>query len=143
MHIPLSKNWLEQRVHAWQKRLGLEAWRIDVRVEACDTSTCYAQIARAGDYKDAVLSVQPWLLGDGRGPDTVMHPDVAQDRQRVEEIIVHELLHLAVQPMRRVVDTLDGQLHRDVARVFDDSLDQAEERVVDELARALVSEVRA
>jgi hypothetical protein len=118
-------------------RLGLESWKIDFRVEDCESENSYMEIQRGPYCERAVIFVQPWSL-DGALPDAVM--DAVPTSKVIEEILVHELLHCHTTGLRSVLyDDLEGQLHRDVETVAFSAFKREEERLVNKLAVALVA----
>jgi hypothetical protein len=132
----------EKQLHAlvstWQQRLGLDQWRIAVRFRDDHIDDdCAMRIHRHQRYDDAVLEVQPWVVGDGEPPDVLEREFVGDDL--VERKVVHELLHLHSRDMANIIeDDLDGYLHRDAKDLLDKSFLRAEERFVDGLAAALI-----
>lgn len=126
---------LRHLLSVWQERLGLDLWRIELRV-GCELETSFMEIHRQSSYERAIVYYQPWLL-DGELPDSVIDFDLTDGV--VEEKLVHELLHCHTIGMVAVVrDDIDGQMHRDVETVMLAAFSREEERCVDKLAQALV-----
>lgn len=55
----------------------------------------------------------------------------------VDVTVVHELLHLIFRRGRRIVDELDGLIHRDVHKLLEERFEVAEELAVERLARII------
>lgn len=120
----------------WVPRLGLERWDLELRVEDCESDVAYMEVERSFTYERAVIRCQPWVL-TGQVPDELM--TLRLTPRRIESSLVHELLHLHTRDLVKVANTVDGQLHRDAFRIYDDAVDRAEEQLVDRLAVALVT----
>jgi hypothetical protein len=56
----------------------------------------------------------------------------------VHRIVVHELLHLLVRDLDEVIDSLDGQLHRDAFTVTENRYCHEIEGLIDRLSYRLV-----
>jgi len=121
---------LEAIVAWWRPRLGLERWALEVRWdrdpdEPSFTDTQNAFIWRARDYEEARLYFNPAKHGDW-------------DRERANQIAVHELLHLVCREAEWILDLLDEQLHRDVDTMISRSHHHALEGAIDRVACRLV-----
>lgn len=133
----------EKRLHelcaVWQERLGLDGWRVVLKIGGVSDEDSYMETHRSTTYQRGVIYCQPWLLGKGAAPDSVMIRGDDLTDAFIESSLVHELLHLYTRDMRAVVrDDLDGQVHRDVYTVLEAAMARAEEQCVDRLAEALV-----
>jgi hypothetical protein len=122
----------------WQQQLGLDGWVIRVDFEAFEPATTTMQITRSHLYDRARVQVNNWVLTgkpppewEGREKGTITDLDT-------EEAVCHELLHAALNPMRRWTRLLDGECHRDAYDVAVEGYAEDEEAVIDKLARALV-----
>lgn len=133
----MNDDQLRKMLISWKQRLGLSSYRIRLEQGGVEDDDSYMEVHRATDYKRAVVHYQPWLVGIGKVPEGML---LRVTDEMVEESLVHELLHIVftpvVTPFR--VD-LDGYLHRDVHDLLVKMLGHAEERVVDDLATALVA----
>jgi hypothetical protein len=129
---------LRRLVRLWARRLGIDHYRIEILVEAFDPTVHSAETSSSRDYDVATIRFQPWAL-TGQAPE-----DCDFRSFDVEELVVHELLHVVAQPMRRYWRLLqDGNyLHRDVENLADDVRSSGEEEVVDRLSKALVAALR-
>lgn len=127
-------------VARWAPRLGLLGYEVHVRAgDAEELGGCAAQVAvGVQDYREAVIELAPWAIGRAPYPEGMMVERDGWTPARVEATVVHELLHIAVKPMTRTLELIDGHLHRDSASILDRAHRAAEERVVDALAVALV-----
>lgn len=133
----MTEKRLRELCSLWQERLGLDRWRLELRVEACDDVGSYMECERSIAHDRANITVAPWLLGRGEVPDCVLIRKVTDDL--IEATLVHELLHCVVADMTAVVrDDLAGFLHRDVHAQVENAFGRAEEHTVDRLAEALV-----
>jgi len=119
----------------WQARLGLDQWMIDVRFEEPEEETAAMECHRSSQYEQATLVVKPDLV-DWAKPEEWFGPEL--DDFFLEKSIVHELLHCHTRDIRRVEDTFEEKLHKDVYEVVEASYVRAEEQLVDRLAVALV-----
>lgn len=126
---------LQQLLAEWTRRLGLERWEIDLRVEPCECETAYMEVERSFLYERATIAVAPWLMGQGDWPADCMR---RASPHHVEETLVHELLHLHTRDIMRAGREADGQMHRDAYTIYEQRLEDAEEQLVDRLAVALV-----
>lgn len=126
----MSKRELERIVRLWQTRLGLDAWDIRVDWDKPAREGCDATTWRSTDYDRAILYF-----------DTPTWPTWAEKRglDFVHRIVVHELLHLLVRDLDELVDSLNGQLHRDVFAVTENRYDHEIEGLVDRLSYRLVA----
>ena len=123
---------------AWQARLGLAEWIIRVDFEAFDPPTSTMQIHRSANYNRATIKVNEWVMS-GVPPETWdghVKGEVAD--LDVEEAVVHELLHAAIGPLWIGVNLLRDESHRDAHDVTAHIYDKTEERIIDQLAVALV-----
>lgn len=119
----------------WVKRLGLDRWDLELRIEECEDSGALMEAERSVTYERSVIRCQPWVL-TGEIPDDVMQLELTP--QRIEACLVHELLHCHTRDMSNLADAVVGQLHRDAYSIFDSAVRRAEEQLVDRLAVALV-----
>jgi hypothetical protein len=127
----------------WKKRLGLIDWRIILSIKNGEDESSYMEIIRSVEYKRAELIVPPWMFGIGNPPDNVIFSPNKQWKTFFEECLVHELLHVIVNEMSVIVrNDLSSFLHRDVHTLVCYTYNHAEERMVDNLAIALVRSFR-
>lgn len=133
----MTERELRRLVHLWAGRLGLGHFEFRVAVEAFDPVTHVAEVNCSPDYDQARIRFQRWAV-DGSAPPEECEFGAWDD---LEVLAVHELLHVAVRPMRRFWRSLeDGNyLHRDVFELANDQRAQGEEEAVDRLARSLVA----
>lgn len=128
---------IEQLYHLlvrWQRLLGMERW--DVRLQVEDIGEGFMQVERQTSYERAVIKVSPSLITRTTTPDQI--PLELTD-DRIEQILVHELLHCRLTDLISIVyDDLDGMLHRDVHDIVAAHTEREEERFVDALASRLV-----
>lgn len=130
---------LKALLRTWQERLGLGRWEVELKLEPCSDRHHYMEIDY-GVYNRAVVRVQPLVL-TGEVPDGVI--DIALTDVRIEQMVVHELLHPKLSGLKAyVTDDLDGQVHRDVLTVLGEGYQREEERVVDDLATILFNAYR-
>ena len=127
----------------WQKRLGLNDWRIIFSIRNCDDRYSVMEVIRSSEYyKRAELIVPPWMFGIGNPPEDIMFPPDKQWPTFMEESLVHELLHLVTNEMSIIVrEDICTFLHRDVYTQVYNSYRHAEERMVDNLSVMLVREL--
>lgn len=136
----MTERTLRRLVATWQRRLGLEAIRLQISIETFDPIEHAAEVEWSRDYDDGSIRFQQWAL-EGNPPDPVTG---SWGDHEAEEAIVHELLHVAVRPMRRYWRAIQegNHLHRDVEALAEDVRRQGEEETVDRVARALVAAFR-
>lgn len=131
----MTETQLRKLFKLWKHRLGLDQWHIEVRIEPCEDPESYMEVERSIDYQRARIIVSPWMIGKGEIPKGVLLP---LTDEMVEESLVHELLHICTRDLVSIVrNDLNGMVHRDVHRVFDDAVSRADERCVDALAVSL------
>lgn len=140
----ITKNQLDLWLKKWVKILGLQNYLIIVLYEDCDDKYSYMEITRSrNEYQRAKLVVPKWLIGESKVPDDLLITPNMVDKYFWEESLVHELLHVCVNPMTLVVrNDLDGYLHHDVFNQVEKAFIRAEEKVVDNLAVALCKAYR-
>jgi hypothetical protein len=128
---------LRQLLEVWRGRLGLDHWRIELELGGLDDDTDLMEISRSKVYERARLYVAPWLLVGGPPVPAGVLLEPSDDV--VESSLVHELLHCLTRDLRAITrDDLEGLVHRDAHTALDLAAYRAEERLVDELAEALV-----
>jgi hypothetical protein len=136
----VTRRQIEDLVALWQKRLGLDGWQINFvwdsePDEDEDGNDTLAEVdAQSVPYRRSNIrftrKVEEWPR-DAWG---------AHGNYTADEVIVHELLHLAQRDCDRAAMDLDeGQIHRDAYDVRNAAYHEARERFVDDLARALVA----
>lgn len=128
-----------QIVNRWARALGIDDWRINV-VVGRDLDGANATASTYDNYDASCIEVQPYVLGltdpppidEGRGYA------YATDDMAFEELLVHELLHVLMRRRSKAQGRIRDQLPeglRDAYRVLSDD---ADEEIVDRLARVLV-----
>ena len=134
----MTKKKISLLLKKWTDILGLEKWKINLVYEDCEDESSYMEITRSIDYHRAKLTIPTWVIGEKEAPkDLIMGSNLSETFW--EESLVHELLHLVVTPMSIVIrQDIEYQLHRDVYSLLEKTMMHAEERVVDNLAVALV-----
>jgi hypothetical protein len=127
----MSRTQFERILRLWQKRLGLETWHLEVDWEKPASEDADASTWRSNNYDRAILYLDPaWVSWE-------------RDRgiEFVHRIVVHELLHLVFRDVDELVDSLDGQMHRDVCAMVDKRYHHEIEGLCDRLAYRLVGMV--
>lgn len=125
---------LRRLARLWAGRLGLSHLEIELVVEALDDDT-KANADLSPNYDFARITFQPWMIGRGDPPERTLPGELAD--AGVEKTLVHELLHVALKPIRRVRAGFEEQVHPDAWSLFENLVDGAEETVVDRVAVAL------
>lgn len=130
---------LNELLEIWKARLGLNTWRIYLEVGNLEDDTNYMEVSQATSYERAVIHVHPALFGNGETPDEWL---VTGDRitdEFIESSIVHELLHLYTRDIRVIIrNDLIGVVQRDLYQQLLNTMERADERIVDKLSEALV-----
>lgn len=134
----MSERELARRARLWARRLGIGHYRIELVIGATEDSDHIAEAKRTTPYEEATLIFQPWTVGQGAPPEGAK----ALTDELLEQTLVHELLHVAVKPMFATLALLEDHLHPAAAALFAKAFEDAEERVVDRLAWALVRDRR-
>lgn len=124
---------LDALLRKWQRRLGLDAWRIELVIDPLrwaeqrdPDSGADAFVWRSNDYDSARVYLNP--------------DDVAEwDARTAADMVVHELVHLALRDLEHVVDLVAPLVSRDVYGVVRSAAQHELEATVDRLARQLVS----
>jgi hypothetical protein len=83
----------------WQPRLHLSDWQIGVRVAVVDPDGCYANVEISWRYMTAEVRVRPdydKAVEEDAGALCRVRP---HDGDQLEQTIIHELAHLAEQPL--------------------------------------------
>lgn len=122
----MTRAGLVKRVERWRRLLAPE-WRVTL-VDELPEDPGYpvnAQVAADDDYLHARL----WLNPDRYAPATPLG--------ELDVTIVHELVHLLLRELRRTIDLLDGQVHRDVHRLLEERFRHEEELLVERVARVV------
>lgn len=129
--MKLTQGNLERLVATWKPRLGLDGWRIAVEIsaDALEDSTSAAEVQPADYYRRARIIVAPDALERPHSTD-------------LEELVVHELLHLATRDIRQTALELEEQVHPHVHQTHELAFQRALEGEVDRLAIALVAAFR-
>lgn len=86
---------IRQVIYRWRNRLLLEGWKLHVQLEATPHAAderCPADIHADHRYRDALVRVYPHMWANG-----------FSDLER-EHIIVHELIHALVEPLKTMLD---------------------------------------
>lgn len=115
---------MERCVRVWQGRLGLSAWDVRVDWDEPASEEANATMQYLHDYDRSTVRFGEDVLG--------------WERVFLNRIVVHELLHLHLRDVDRVVADLDGLLHRDVQDQVSKRYEHELEGLVDRLACRLV-----
>jgi hypothetical protein len=120
----VTKTKLEAEVRAWQYRLGLERWKVEIKWdEPCDAEN-FADITKSSTYDTATLRLDAgwskWTADFTRG------------------IVVHELMHLLHRDVDEAFNDIEGQLQRDAWIMAERRYKQAMEGFIDRTATRLV-----
>lgn len=133
---------LSELLIVWTRRLGLSDWRIVITLGGCDDELNYMEIEHSASYQRAVIQVNPWLVGVGEIPKDVLMRDVITD-DFIESSLVHELLHLYTRNLRLIIrNDLFGVVSRELHEQLKNTMERADEQIVDSLAEALVKAFR-
>lgn len=121
----MTKAALERLVRVWQGRLDLSHWRVVVDWDTPASEGAHATVERHNDYDKATIRFprDEWSRWS---------------REFAAETVVHELIHLHMREVDRVVADIDGQLHRDAAILFDRRYEHESEAFVDRLSLLFV-----
>jgi hypothetical protein len=117
----MTRDDIAERIEFWRERLTPE-WRITLSAEDPDNEN-NAQVRSSEHYHWAEVRIAPKAAAAGGG--------------ELDVTIVHELLHLLMRDMRRIVDLVEDQVHRDVHTIIFDTFLSAEEAAVERLARII------
>lgn len=116
----MTRSQAERVVRGWQERLGLDRWRIEILWDEPADEDENAKVWRSGWYDNARLYFnKDWP---------------AWPRERFEQTVIHELLHLCHRGIDETWNDLDGQLHRDAWTVATARWKQEIEGYVDRMA---------
>lgn len=119
---------LERYVRTWQRRLGLDEWRIEINLDG--------DVPEHNDEKAEASAIRSQVFDDA---EVRFHPDWRMwSPYKLETVVVHELLHLVIRDLELIVDDVDGLLHRDVHDVIREGYRRHVEQAVDRLAHRLV-----
>jgi hypothetical protein len=116
----VSKAQIERVVRLWQERLGLERWKLELRVSA-EPMDGFGEFDVSSQYEVATITV-----ASGLSPE------------QVEQTVVHELLHLMCRDLDAVVEDARGQLHPQASVQVEKRYEHEIEGFVERLALRLV-----
>jgi len=109
--ISLSDRQLTTLARQWQKRLGLGDWHIRARwAPPSEIGTSYGTCRFDINHKTALISVLSEEYADAYA-----FPSPPWD---VDNIIVHELVHLVLAPLQIEDDVLQEQIINQLAEAF-------------------------
>lgn len=126
---------LAKRIEAWQTHLtplGLAAYRIE-SVSTTDLEGHLANVTPASDY-DSV-----WFEFDNGFVDQCY---VEGDFDKLDQIILHEWVHVAFKDYYRAIQMVEDQLSDPMIAGWKDVLEHANEALVDRMARQLYSALK-
>lgn len=116
---------VRDRLAYWQGVLGLAHWRIEWDPDETPSAERVGEMRVSEAYEHAVLALGSWRAWDPR---------------KLDEMLVHELLHLVMHDAMRVVDSdLDGIIHPDAWNVVKATHEHAIERAIERLAWTIVA----
>jgi hypothetical protein len=122
---------LAKRVKFWAKRLeplGLRHWQIEVEcLPEVDEETNKGAEVRVSRHYDSAT-----IIFAGNKLD-------AMTDHEVDEVIVHELLHIVFRDLEEAHDSVKGELHPWIRDSWSERIEHETEGIVEKLARALVS----
>lgn len=107
-------------VRVWQDRLGLERWKIDVKVSA-EPLGGFADVQASSQYDFATVTFAAGIADE-----------VA------EQTVVHELLHLLLRDLDAAMEDARSQLHPQASLQVEKRYEFAQEGFVDRLAARIV-----
>lgn len=110
----------QELVAAWQQRLGLERWKIDVKI-AEEPMEAFAECNPSSQYEFATITFSPSL-----------------DPTQIDATVVHELLHILTKDIDQLVEDARAQLHPQASFQVEKRYDHALESFVDRLAQRIV-----
>lgn len=116
----MTKSALERLVRLWQGRLGLERWKIDVKVSS-EPIGGFADVQASSQYEFATVTFAAGIA------DEV-----------VEQTVVHELLHLLLRDTDALVEDARSQLHPQASVQVEKRYEYVQEGFVDRLAARIV-----
>lgn len=129
----MTERQIEKLVARWQPRLGLNEWKIEVVFEEFDDPETAAEAENLSVYQVGRIRFNPQILKEDSDWIGQCSPE------ENEVTVVHELLHLVVHPMKRSQEQMPIK-GENIQSLCDQMFEDAEETVVDKLARTLVKE---
>lgn len=113
-------------IEKWQKRLGLERWRINVDFDSPVSDSDNMQISRSKTYDDATITLNPeWRTWGSL---------------KIEQLVIHELLHLVHRDIDYVMyELVDGQVSPASYEVIRKAYEFADEKAIDRMAHILIT----
>jgi hypothetical protein len=112
----------EKLLKTWQGFLGLNHWDLELQVNEEENWDRYGQCACVQGQKRAVIT-----LWNGLNLD------------KAEDTVVHELLHVVLDPLATLLEQWQNQLSEDQKKLYADQFDQSLEQTVYHLAKVLQS----
>jgi hypothetical protein len=120
---------VEEMLALWLYRLNLPHWRVKMNwdeppLEGSDADACANEF-----YDEATIRLKPEFT--------------TWSTERIEEVIVHELVHLHVRDLVQAVDSIEPHVKTASAwKVFQHRFVHEQEGLVDRLAVVMVAHVR-
>jgi hypothetical protein len=122
----VTREQIEKLVADWIPRLGLEHWQVEIDWDKePEVESSQAEVSWSASYDRAELHFRS-NYGEW-------------DLRRAEQIVVHELLHVALRDLNMAGISVIGALEGPAAQIFSDWFDHELEGFVDRLAKALVA----
>jgi hypothetical protein len=122
---------------AWQSRLGLAHWTIEITIQRLKPSTTTMRTSKSPHYDRGRIIVQPWVIAGSPPPDWFKAHD-ASFAQAIEETVVHELLHLHLWEFSSAICLLHQFSKKPAYATAVTVQEHQEENLVDRLSVALV-----
>lgn len=110
----------QEAVTLWQARLGLDRWRIEIKVSE-EPIDSFATVEPSAQYENATITFSPSV-----------------DDAILETVVVHELLHLFTRDIDALVDDAKAQLHPQASFQVEKRYEHVLESFVDRLSRSIV-----
>lgn len=129
----MTEKQIESLVSKWQPRLGLSEWKIEYHFEEPEDPDETARADCIGDYQVVKLYFNPVMLTG----DSDFIGECSPEENEIT--IIHELLHVAISPMR-TVRFHSAPKKKKVYDIWHKAHSSAEEACVDKLARSLFLE---
>lgn len=118
----MTKRQIEAELRRWQKLLRLQDWVIELECIEADKINDDDDLAnvRRKIYKD----------------EATITTARKQDKGVIVGCVIHELLHIAIHPMRDLYDDVANALGLPAAKLFAARMDTLEERLIAKLESA-------
>ena len=118
----MDKRKCEKVLKAWQDILDLNHWDLELHINEEENWDRYGQCSCVQGQKRAIITIWNGL-----------------DLKKAEDTIVHELLHVLLDPLTSLLEQWQAQVPDDQKKLYGEQFEQSLEQTVYRLTRILLS----